>query len=398
MMSYVDDLVSIMIPCYNGADFLPRLVETLIYQTYAKVEIVFINDGSTDSTKTVWMNLKDGLEEKGYLVQYVEQDNQGLAAAINTALSLISGEFCMWFDVDDFMTSNHIMKKVEFLKNHTNCDLVMCKGYVVAENDTAHILGELGHEEAVSGLFEDILFERRRCSNGLFMVRTNALLRLTEKKIYPSRAGQNMQLLLPVAFTERVGYIDDYLFFYVYREDSHSHIIKGADSWRRRLDDVEKIKLNVLKNLELEPNRRLALERGIALFYLLQRLNRLDRKEDNNDATYVDALLQLLLENLDLNGRKLYLWGACENSAFICRLLRKRNSEYMDIGYIDSDKNKIGKIFDGKIVEEIAMLQKEDAYIVILLEYHEDIINKLKMQGFKNKQDFFYPKFELREI
>ena len=77
-------LVSIITPCYNGEAFLKRYFESILNQTYPNLELIFINDGSTDRTEEIALSYRERLEKRGITYIYEKQENAGLA-----------GKFCL---------------------------------------------------------------------------------------------------------------------------------------------------------------------------------------------------------------------------------------------------------------------------------------------------------------
>jgi len=88
--------VSIVIPCYNQARFLDRAIESALRQTLAGVEVVVVDDGSTDDTAAV--------AQRFAAVSYYRQDNRGVAAARNAGLARARGDFVIFLDADDELT------------------------------------------------------------------------------------------------------------------------------------------------------------------------------------------------------------------------------------------------------------------------------------------------------
>ena len=86
-------LVSIISPCYNGEKYLLPFLKSLLEQDYAPIELIFVNDGSTDGTEQIVLSYKERLSEKGIELQYIYQENAGQAAAINCGLKVFSGEY-----------------------------------------------------------------------------------------------------------------------------------------------------------------------------------------------------------------------------------------------------------------------------------------------------------------
>lgn len=102
-------LVSVIIPCYNHAAYLPDAIESVLAQTYPKIEIIVVNDGSADDTETVARQYSR--------VQYVFQENQGLSAARNTGIRVSQGDFLVFLDADDVLYKDAIAHNVHLLLN-----------------------------------------------------------------------------------------------------------------------------------------------------------------------------------------------------------------------------------------------------------------------------------------
>ena len=116
-------LVSIITPCYNGEAFLKRYFESILNQTYPNLELIFINDGSTDRTEEIALSYRERLEKRGITYIYEKQENAGQAAALNRGLKLFKGEYLTWPDSDDVMTKDSIEKKVHFLEKNPKYEM-----------------------------------------------------------------------------------------------------------------------------------------------------------------------------------------------------------------------------------------------------------------------------------
>ena len=128
-------LVSIITPCYNGEAFLKRYFESILNQTYPNLELIFINDGSTDRTEEIALSYRERLEKRGITYIYEKQENAGQAAALNRGLKLFTGEYLTWPDSDDEMVSDAVEKKVDYLEQHPDYGFCICKTKVVNENN-----------------------------------------------------------------------------------------------------------------------------------------------------------------------------------------------------------------------------------------------------------------------
>ncbi|MEG0577315.1 MAG: glycosyltransferase family A protein [Bacilli bacterium] len=217
-------LVSVVTPCYNGEKYLKRYFESILMQTYGNIELIFVNDGSTDDTEKIALEYTDKLEERGIKYIYLSQSNQGQAEAINKGLSIFSGEYLTWPDSDDTMEANAIEKKVNYLENNKDCDLLICSGQIIYDNNGKKG-GILRREKEVNdNLFLDLILERNVFFvPGGYMVRASSFLESNPSRtIYSSRCGQNWQMLLPIAYKANYCYVNDILFNYYIRNNSHS--------------------------------------------------------------------------------------------------------------------------------------------------------------------------------
>lgn len=116
-----EPLVSILSPCYNVEQYLPQCIESIINQTYNNLQIVMIDDGSSDGTWNVLLNYAG----KDSRIEVCRQENQGVASTRNNLLDKVKGEYVLFVDSDDWIEPD----MVEFLvgKSLTHrADIVVC--------------------------------------------------------------------------------------------------------------------------------------------------------------------------------------------------------------------------------------------------------------------------------
>lgn len=116
-------LLSIIVPVYNGEDFIEPLFESLKHQLTDECEIVFINDGSKDDTKTVLETVKSGNPGKNIVV--LNQENSGVSIARNNGLINCSGEYITFVDVDDLVKSDYISTFIELINKYSKYDMII---------------------------------------------------------------------------------------------------------------------------------------------------------------------------------------------------------------------------------------------------------------------------------
>jgi len=130
--------VSILIPVYNGSNFIKQSIESAINQTYKNIEIIVINDGSTDNGETAKI-----VKTFGEKVKYIEKENGGVASALNRGIREATGDYISWLSHDDVYLPNKIEKEVEELnklddKNSiifSNFELINEKGITFTTTD-----------------------------------------------------------------------------------------------------------------------------------------------------------------------------------------------------------------------------------------------------------------------
>lgn len=90
-------LVSVVIPCYNQASFLKETIESVLKSTYPKIEIIIVNDGSTDHSLQVALKAASTNQQ----IDVIDQENSGVAAARNNGIQKAKGELILPLDGDD---------------------------------------------------------------------------------------------------------------------------------------------------------------------------------------------------------------------------------------------------------------------------------------------------------
>ena len=115
--------VSIIIPCYNQAEFLPETLDSVLAQTYQDWECIIINDGSLDNTEEIARNYCS--RDKRFV--YIFQENQGVIAARNNAISHSLGEFILPLDGDDIIAPEYVKEAVRIIDRDSNVKIVYSK-------------------------------------------------------------------------------------------------------------------------------------------------------------------------------------------------------------------------------------------------------------------------------
>lgn len=115
-------LISIIVPIYNAEKYIERCVNSILSQSYKELEIILVNDGSTDKTKEIC----DKLADKDKRISVIHKRNEGVSKARNTGLDIVTGEYVLFADSDDWLEESMCEKMMNCaLKN--NSDIVVCE-------------------------------------------------------------------------------------------------------------------------------------------------------------------------------------------------------------------------------------------------------------------------------
>ncbi len=175
-------LISVIVPCYNVGAYLGKCIDSLIEQTYSNLEILIIDDGSTDGSA----KLMDEYAKKYEDVHCRHRENGGLSAARNTGLELAKGEYISFVDADDWVEPEFIKELYDAIRR-SNSGFSVC-GYVkeeaekgvvsfdreltVSSHETMRILGDIYPKEnvltviACNKLYKRELFKEIRFAEG----------------------------------------------------------------------------------------------------------------------------------------------------------------------------------------------------------------------------------------
>lgn len=198
-------LVSVIIPCYNTARFLGEAIESGLAQTWSDIEIVVVNDGSTDDTSAV-------ARRYGDRVRLVEQANGGLAAARNSGIKAATGEYVGFLDADDRWNPDKVSKQIAALD--ASPDAVLCHtGRVLFSADGPEWRETLESGRLASGRCWRALCERDRVIVSSVLCRRDVVV---EAGGFRSRfpGCEDYDLWLRLAYRHAFCFVPEYLVWY----------------------------------------------------------------------------------------------------------------------------------------------------------------------------------------
>lgn len=115
-------LVSVIVPCYNQAKYLPDALSSIFEQTYNNWECIIVNDGSSDTTEKVALEWC----RKDIRFKYLKKENGGLSSARNAGLVVARGDYYQFLDADDIIEKNKLLLQTTFLENNQFYKICYC--------------------------------------------------------------------------------------------------------------------------------------------------------------------------------------------------------------------------------------------------------------------------------
>ena len=244
-------LISLIVPCYNVEKLCDRFFQSLLEQTYSRIQLILINDGSTDGTEQKLYSYKDALEKKGYIFEYIYQENRGLGGAINSGLKRVRGEYLCWADPDDYYEKNAFEIRLNYFREHPDCNVLTTDAYVrnIDTIDTAYLLSK-DFDNRKKKRFKLLLDGNSIFCSGCHMVKIGAFKKANPCfDIYEARRGQNWQLLLPLYYDNEVDFLSVPIYNYIIYRSSMSHSDHSYEDKLKRMEEHDEIKINTINRL-----------------------------------------------------------------------------------------------------------------------------------------------------
>lgn len=286
-----NELVSVIIPVYNVEQYLENCVRTVINQTYSELEIILIDDGSTDKSSS----LCDKLANEDDRITVVHKQNEGLGAARNDGIKISAGAYLVFIDSDDYISIDYVSELLKILKL-TKSDLII-SGYhkgeklVLPDKNKKEVFWTCSANEALKdwhGKYIDVettAWAKMYCRK-LFVSEEGKLVNKYEEGRYYEDVPTTHKL---IAASEKVTYTNKALYYYRINNAS----ITKSNLSKKKIEDYEyaqKSRLKYFEKIDSVPYRRLFIFccKGEMLNYCRAKYEL--KKENNNDEDYETSI------------------------------------------------------------------------------------------------------------
>ena len=236
----MEDKVSIIVPIYNVEKYLERCVTSILNQTYKNIEVLLIDDCSTDRSGEIAKKF----EEKDSRCRYIKREkNGGSSATRNTGIENATGEYLSFVDSDDWVSENFISHLINKAKEQ-NADITVCDYIMVNENG----------KEIKANTLEN-LSDNSKYEDKIAYIRNHVVTKLLKKDFFIKqnlkfpeeiKRAEEMQVIIPMLTkTNKIAILNEALYYYYQRKNSLSNNRKPE---KIDLSFYSKAFENVIKN------------------------------------------------------------------------------------------------------------------------------------------------------
>lgn len=242
-------LISVIVPIFNVEQYLPKCLNSIINQTYKNIEIILINDGSTDSSGKIC----DEYEKKDKRIKVIHKENGGVSEARNVGIKISKGRYITFIDADDWIEKDYFGIVNNFLLEYTPDMLI--NNYIKVDNNGDIIINFKSNKNVVELNKRDALLEMLKGKLfGWYPFATFYKKEICQKMEFQINISFGEDLLFKYEFIKKyannIVYMPLFKYYYMQRESSscNSYTIS------RKIDDLKVLKL-IINNENDEINK-----------------------------------------------------------------------------------------------------------------------------------------------
>ena len=208
--------ISVILPVFNGEKFIKKAIESVLNQSLPDFELIIVNDGSTDNT----LDIIESFDDERITV--ISQSNQGPGASRNRALEIVSGEYLMFLDSDDWFCDDAL--KIAYDEAKTN-DTDISIFQIIKYNQGKYSENDWFNLNNFDESFENRVFNPHECGDFLFDISVSACQKIFKRKFIDQ---------IHARFPEGIYFEDMPFFFYTFLKAERVSIIKRHLYVRRK--------------------------------------------------------------------------------------------------------------------------------------------------------------------
>jgi glycosyltransferase involved in cell wall biosynthesis len=238
-------LISVIIPVYNAERYLKRCVDSVLTQTYSNLEIIIVDDGSTDSSAV----LINGMVSKYENISVYYKKNGGVSSSRNVGIKMAKGDFLTFVDADDWLEKDALMNMLE-LSLESGADCVRTMYYVDSLHDSKAV--NLSVKEGlyvgsdIGLLLHDFIGEKESCFVFLLLIKKSLIsqLQLFNEKIHMM---EDMCYYTDILSTTQSIYISNTKTYHYFLNDEGAS--RSRDKYMRNINNVICVGLSINETL-----------------------------------------------------------------------------------------------------------------------------------------------------
>jgi glycosyltransferase involved in cell wall biosynthesis len=362
-------LVSIIVPIYNTSQYLSRCIDSLINQTLENIEIILIDDGSTDNSFEICKKYEKDFKN----IRIYSQKNSGQGVARNYGIGMAKGQYVCFVDSDDYVDCN-MYKSLYNMANAYNCDICIVGHEKIYNNINAHMCdvnASYGIKVDSEDILKDFLLQKISSFPWDKLFRREFLL-TNNIKFPEGYYFEDINFVIKTLYnSKKIAITNEPYYKYLQRSNSTTFTVS-----KKHLNDFEVQVNEMFKFVENSPifkNMTVELENCKFVYtnMLLKMIKRLE----------IEDTLRSYFEDLPKN---LIIFGASSAGELIQYYCNKFDINILY--FSDNSKEKWGKTLNNiEIICPQDLVKNEECHIFIASMYYKEIHDQLIRYGLKNR-------------
>lgn len=205
----MNKLISVIVPSYNREKFIYRCINSVYKQTYRPIELIVIDDGSTDKSAEIIEKFKKEKSCDDFIIKFIQQENSGAQVARNKGIKNSTGEYIQFLDSDDELDEKKLEIQIKYFDENPQYDINYTNGKLINENN---IITDYNLSKPLSNTEMDYVYAPWQCMTALYKKEAVIKIGLWNEDL---SINQDWEYSLRAIINEsKVGYINDKLCYY----------------------------------------------------------------------------------------------------------------------------------------------------------------------------------------